>query len=109
MWYDIGSGQSSLPKRGPSLFFSVISQGVVASFLSVYSFPLERALMLRERAAGSYACSTYFLAKTTADILLLLPCPILHTMIVYPMIGYRTEPMTAPFVFLGFMILVRTH
>lgn len=106
VWYDIGDGQASIPKRVPSLFFTVISQGVIASFMSIYSFPLERSLMLRERAAGSYECSTYFIAKTTADILLLLPCPILHTLIVYPMIGYRTQPMTAPFVFLGFMILV---
>ena len=105
VWYDIGTSQSSIQKRVPSLYFNVISQGVVASFQSVYSFPLERTLMLRERAAGSYGVSVYILAKTASDVLLLLPCPIIHTIIVYPLIGYRTTPWYKPVVFTCFMIL----
>lgn len=31
------------------------------------SFPSERALVLRERAAGTYYVSAYFMAKTVAD------------------------------------------
>ena len=59
-----------------------------------YSFPLERALMLRERAAGSYYCSAYFLAKVTVETFIQLLSPIVFTAFVYPLCGlnmYRVD------------------
>lgn len=41
-----------------------------------HSFPLERALMLRERAAGTYYVSSYFLAKTMADVTVQIFSPV---------------------------------
>jgi ATP-binding cassette subfamily G (WHITE) protein 2 len=68
-WHQIDRYQTAVNKniRNGILFFCVIHQGVVSSLQGTYSFPLERALMLRERAAGSYYVSSYFLSKTTVD------------------------------------------
>jgi ATP-binding cassette, subfamily G (WHITE), member 2 len=49
----MGSGQWSLQRRQPMLFFTVINQGIFAALVNIYAFPCERALVLRERAAGA--------------------------------------------------------
>jgi ATP-binding cassette subfamily G (WHITE) protein 2 len=46
--------------------------------------------MLRERAAGSYRVSAYFLAKTIADMSFQIISPVIFTVIVYPRIGIYT-------------------
>jgi ATP-binding cassette, subfamily G (WHITE), member 2 len=104
LWYQIGTSQTSIPKRVPSLFFAVISQGIVGSLQSINSFPSERAIMLRERQAGAYQVSSYFAAKSVVDMLSQLWPPIIYSCIVYPMIGYQ---MTASkfFIFMLFMCL----
>jgi ATP-binding cassette subfamily G (WHITE) protein 2 len=43
----------------------------------INSFPVERALTLRERASGTYFASAYFTAKIIADTLVQLPVPII--------------------------------
>lgn len=105
VWHDIGTGKSSASRRQPALFFCVIHQGIVASMQGTNSFPMERALMLRERATGAYTVSAYFVAKTVADILVmqLLP-PVLFSCVVYPAIGFA--PGGEQFLtFILFMIL----
>lgn len=49
----------SVNKRQAVLFFCVINQGIFASLQTINSFPSERALALRERAAGTYHVSAY--------------------------------------------------
>jgi len=103
VWKDIGESQTGVPFRGPSLFFCVVSQGVVASLQSTTSFPMERALMLRERSAGTYNVSAYFLAKSISDMLVQMIPSIIFSCIVYPSIGY--QPNTSKFfIFMFFMI-----
>ena len=72
----IGTDQSSVARRNPALFFCVINQGVFGSIMVINSFPIERELALRERAAGTYCSSAYFIGKTLADILFQIPIPI---------------------------------
>lgn len=60
LWYQIGVNQLSVTKRVPSLFFICITQGIVGSLQSINSFPGERAIMLRERAAGTYRVRSRF-------------------------------------------------
>lgn len=104
VWYEIGTHQASSSKRLPALFFSVIHQGIVSSLQGTHSFPLERNIMLRERAAGTYYVSAYFLGKTMADMIVQLIGPIIYTCMVYPLVGFR--PFVKKFfIFMGFMIL----
>lgn len=89
IWKSIGTSQKSIATRAPSLFFACVTQGIVASLQNVNNFPSERALVLRERAAGSYNVSAYFMARTLCDLITQLWQPILFTCIVYPQIGYQ--------------------
>jgi ATP-binding cassette subfamily G (WHITE) protein 2 len=102
LWYQIGNGQASLQTRLPSLFFCVVSQGIIASLQTINSFPTERAIMLRERQAGSYQVSSYFMAKTVVDVISGLWSPILFSVITYFMIGYQLKPAK----FFKFMFLM---
>jgi hypothetical protein len=91
IWHQIGTNQSSVAVRTPSLFFACVTQGIVASLQTISSFPIERAIILRERAAGAYNVSAYFMARTCADFLTTSWGPTLFCAIVYPTIGYQRE------------------
>lgn len=104
VWRHMGTGKASGSKRQAALFFCVIHQGIVASLQGTHSFPLERAIMLRERQAGAYYVSAYFIAKTVADFVMQVPAPIVFTCTVYPIIGFRPTADQF-FIFMAFMIL----
>ena len=61
-------------------------------------------LVLRERAAGTYHVSAYFLAKNLVDAAIQLPGPILFSVIVYFMVGFQID-VGKFFIFTVFMIL----
>jgi ATP-binding cassette subfamily G (WHITE) protein 2 len=89
IWRNIGHDARSIPLRVPALFFICVTQGVVGSLQSVNSFPSERAIMLRERQAGTYQSSAYFAAKSVVDLLIQIWPTFIFCCIVYPMIGFR--------------------
>lgn len=103
-WRQIGNDQDSQKLREPSLFFGCVTQGIVASLQSVFAFPLERALLLRESAAGSYRKSSYFIARTISDLSIQIIAPILFSIIVYPTIGYQNGADKF-FIYMAFMVL----
>lgn len=104
VFLQIGEGQFSSTRRQPVLFFCVINQGVFGSLMVINSFPAERTLSLRERAAGTYYVSAYFLAKTTAETLFQLVTPVLFSCTVYWLVGL--QPLAGKFfIFTAFMIL----
>jgi ATP-binding cassette subfamily G (WHITE) protein 2 len=88
-WHSIGRHKASATLRGPALFFCVIHQGIVASLQGTHSFPLERAIMLRERASGAYYVSAYFLAKTFCDMSIQVFFPIIFSITVYPLVDFQ--------------------
>lgn len=104
-WSNIGRYQESIVKRNGIIFFCTIHQGLVPSLQGTYAFPMERALMLRERAAGAYYVSAYFLAKTAIDSIFQLMAPFIFTAFVYPIIGLNPQG-NKPFVFLGIQLLL---
>lgn len=103
-FFQIGKDANSQIRRQPLLFFTVINQGIFSALSVINSFPSERLLVLRERAAGTYQVSAYFLAKNVADALIQLPGPIIFSCIVYWMVGLQAEAGKF-FIFLAFMIL----
>lgn len=108
VWQNVGTNKLSVGKRMNALFFCVIHQGIVASLQGIHSFPMERSLMLRERACGSYYISAYFLARTVSDMLFvqLIP-PVVFTCFVYPLVGFQCTLSNYGkyFIFSLFMIL----
>eukprot|EP00299_Pterocystis_sp_00344_P019877 c9825_g2_i1.p1 GENE.c9825_g2_i1~~c9825_g2_i1.p1 ORF type:complete len:636 (-),score=175.65 c9825_g2_i1:75-1727(-) len=104
VFLDIGTDQQSTKRRQPVLFFCCINQGVFGSLAVLNSFPSERALSLRERAAGTYNVSAYFLAKSLVDAAIQLMIPVLFSVTVYFLIGL--QPVTTKFfTFMAFMML----
>lgn len=104
VWENLGVHKAGSAKRQAALFFCVIHQGIVASLQGTHSFPLERALMLRERAAGTYYVSAYFLSKTIADMIVQIIAPIIFTCTCYPLVGFQNTGRQF-MIFMAFMIL----
>jgi hypothetical protein len=77
VFLNIGNTQKSIVRREPVIFFCVVNQGIFGALMVINSFPVERALSLRERASGTYFASAYFTAKIIADTLVQLPVPII--------------------------------
>lgn len=77
------------------LFFIAVFWGFFPVFTAIFTFPQERAMLSKERAADMYRLSAYFLARTTSDLPLDLLLPILFLLVVYFMAGLRLSP--APF------------
>jgi ATP-binding cassette subfamily G (WHITE) protein 2 len=73
----IGHTQKSTILRQPILFSCVLNQGIFGALMAINSFPMERALALRERASGTYLTSAYFVAKIFANTLVQIPVPII--------------------------------
>ncbi|XP_022742221.1 ABC transporter G family member 22-like [Durio zibethinus] len=79
------------------LFFIAVFWGFFPVFTAIFTFPQERAMLIKERAADMYRLSAYFLARTTSDLPLDLILPVLFLLVVYFMAGLRLS--AAPFFF----------
>lgn len=103
-WRSLGTSNSSTSRRLPALFYCTIHQGIISSLQGTHSFPLDRAIMLRERSAGTYTVSAYFSAKSTADFVVQVISPVIYSCMVYPIVGFSPGPSKF-FIFMAFMIL----
>ncbi|KAK6231977.1 hypothetical protein SCA6_002050 [Theobroma cacao] len=73
------------------LFFIAVFWGFFPVFTAIFTFPQERAMLSKERAADMYRLSAYFLARTTSDLPLDLILPVLFLLVVYFMAGLRVS------------------
>jgi ATP-binding cassette subfamily G (WHITE) protein 2 len=104
VFLQIGDSQSSIVRRQPVLFFCVINQGIFSALTLINSFPKERTLVLRERAAGTYYVSAYFLAKNMAEMATQVIAPMVFSLIVYFLVGLQLDAGKF-FIFMLFMVL----
>ncbi|VVA99490.1 unnamed protein product [Arabis nemorensis] len=74
------------------LFFIAVFWGFFPVFTAIFAFPQERAMLNKERAAGMYRLSAYFMARTTSDLPLDFILPTLFLVVVYFMTGLRVSP-----------------
>ncbi|GFH48314.1 P-loop containing nucleoside triphosphate hydrolase protein [Chaetoceros tenuissimus] len=75
LWYQIDLTESTIPDRGSFLFFAITYWIFDGTFSAIFTFPMERTIIFKERASGSYRLSAYFLSKTLSEMptRLLLP------------------------------------
>eukprot|EP00871_Galdieria_phlegrea_P002746 jgi/Galph1/3472/GphlegSOOS_G2149.1 len=73
------------------LFFILINQSFVSIFGTVFAFPLERSIVLRERASGMYRVSAYYLTKTFAELPRSIILSLVFCTILYWMVGLRDD------------------
>lgn len=86
------------------LFFTQIFWSFQPLFQSLNSFPFDKLILLKERAAGMYPLSAFFLARTFADIPLGLGVPTLCTIPYYWLTGLN-RPFEAYLGHLGILLL----
>ncbi|KAL8245312.1 hypothetical protein R6Q59_011570 [Mikania micrantha] len=78
-----------LQNQAGLVFFIAVFWAFFPVFTAIFTFPQERAMLKKERAADMYKLSAYFVARTTSDIPLDLLLPLIFLLIVYFMAGLR--------------------
>ncbi|KAF6139432.1 hypothetical protein GIB67_026274 [Kingdonia uniflora] len=73
------------------LFFVSIFWGVLPSINSVFAFPQDRAMFIKERASGMYTLSSYFLARIIGDLPMELILPAIFISATYWMAWLKPE------------------
>ncbi|KAH7681033.1 Taurine-transporting ATPase protein [Dioscorea alata] len=89
MWWH--SNINNIQDRLGLLFFISIFLGVFASFNSVFTFPQDRPIFIKERSSGMYSLSSYFMARMVGDLPMELLLPTVFVLVVYWMAGLRPE------------------
>ncbi|KAL7092326.1 hypothetical protein ACP275_12G159300 [Erythranthe tilingii] len=90
LWWQSGSNNpNELQDQAGLLFFIAVFWGFFPVFTAIFTFPQERAMLSKERAADMYRLSAYFVARTTSDLPLDLILPVLFLVVVYFMAGLR--------------------
>ncbi|KAJ7975913.1 ABC transporter family protein [Quillaja saponaria] len=88
-WQSDCNNPKSLQDQAGLLFFIAVFWGFFPVFTAIFTFPQERAMLSKERAADMYRLSAYFLARTTSDLPLDLLLPVLFLVVVYFMANLR--------------------
>uniref|UniRef100_M0ZJJ8 White-brown-complex ABC transporter family n=1 Tax=Solanum tuberosum TaxID=4113 RepID=M0ZJJ8_SOLTU len=73
LWWN---SDTSFPKR-------------ISDQATIFTFPQERAMLVKERSVNMYKLSAYFIARITTDLLLDLVLPVTFLVIVYFMVGLK--------------------
>ncbi|KAJ3103626.1 hypothetical protein HDU97_009965 [Phlyctochytrium planicorne] len=91
IFYRLDLSQAGIQNRLGALFFLVVNQtfGVVMPLIG--TIPLERPIILRERAGGSYQASAAFFAKWISSIPLTLIGTSILALPVYWIIGFQSS------------------
>lgn len=89
MWWH--SDFLNIQDRLGLLFFIAIFWGVLPSFNSVFAFPQERAILMKEQASGMYTLSSYFMARIVGDLPMELILPTIFLVVAYWMAGLKPE------------------
>ncbi|KAJ3103624.1 ATP-binding cassette sub- G member 2 [Phlyctochytrium planicorne] len=89
IFYRMGLDQAGVQNRLGGLFFIAVNQtfGVVMPTLA--TFPLERLIIKRERASGTYSASAAFVAKWASSIPLTIVGSIILAAPIYWMFGLQ--------------------
>lgn len=95
LWWQSGcKTEKELEDQAGLLFFIAVFWGFVPLSTATFTFPQEKAMLIKERGADMYRLSAYFLARTTSDLLLNLVLPLLFLLIVYLMAGLKHDAAT---------------
>lgn len=89
MWWH--SDFRDIQDRLGLLFFMSIFWGVFPSFNSVFVFPQERVIFMKEKASGMYTLSSYFMSRIVGDIPMELILPTIFLTMAYWMAGLKPE------------------
>lgn len=87
IFFQLPRNEETLRDRMGAVFFISAHWGFTPLFDAVTSFPLERMVINKERAAGWYRLSAYYCAKMTSELVLILVQPAVFIIIAYWVVG----------------------
>jgi ABC-type multidrug transport system ATPase subunit len=73
------------------LFFLSVNMAFDGAFSVIFDFPVERSVLTRERAAGSYRVTAYWCAGFITDFFKALVLNVIFVTLVYWMVGLRSS------------------
>ena len=91
-WYQTPSDESHLSDLSGFLFLSMLYWFFLGLFQGLLEFLPERTCLKKEREAGMYHLSAYFLAKSCAALPVRVILPSLYFLIAYPMAVANPRP-----------------
>jgi ABC-type multidrug transport system permease subunit len=89
VFFQVKNDASGIQNRLGFLFFICVNQtfGIIMPIIG--TFPLKRQLYKRERASGTYRCSSSYLAQAVSTLPLLTCVVLLLSVPIYWMIGLQ--------------------
>ncbi|KAL3827311.1 hypothetical protein ACHAXA_005057 [Cyclostephanos tholiformis] len=91
LWFQMPYTESTVFDRSSYYFFTMTFWVFDAMFTAYMTFPLERAIIFKERSSGAYRLSAYFIAKTTSEAPARLTLPSIYMLISYWMSGVNND------------------
>ncbi|XP_025089507.1 ABC transporter G family member 21-like isoform X1 [Pomacea canaliculata] len=89
LWFQIERTHETIKERMGYLFFMSTYWSFMPMFDALTSFPPERPVVRKERAAGAYRLSAFYFAKMSSELPLIFVMPSLFITITYWMGGFR--------------------
>jgi len=94
LWWQIDNDQTSIQDRLGVVFITLLGSAFPEAVTASLVFPTEREVFRRERKAGMYRLSSYYLAKQFAEFPLEMLMPGLFAIIVYWCVGLPADIWT---------------
>jgi len=91
LWFQMEYTESRIFDRSSYFFFTMTFWVFDAMFQSYMAFPVERAVILKERASGAYQLSAYFMGKTTSEMPARLVLPMIYMIISFWMASISSK------------------
>jgi len=104
LYRELNDDEESIQNRNGLLFFIVLFLIMTNIQNVILSFPIERALFLKEQAGNVYSTFPYFLSKNLVEMPPQIGAPILFSIGIYFSIGLNDESGKFP-IFLLTLIL----
>eukprot|EP01103_Thecamoeba_quadrilineata_P019614 TRINITY_DN8020_c0_g1_i1.p1 TRINITY_DN8020_c0_g1~~TRINITY_DN8020_c0_g1_i1.p1 ORF type:complete len:638 (-),score=117.52 TRINITY_DN8020_c0_g1_i1:183-2096(-) len=82
-WFQMGHGNDDVGNRIGLIFFILLHWIIFPLFGVVNSFIPERAVLIKERAAGTYRLSAYFISKALAESIIDTITPVAFVASIY--------------------------
>ncbi|MCO5614053.1 hypothetical protein L7F22_068334 [Adiantum nelumboides] len=93
-WQSNFNSMTDLEDQVGLLFFIGLFWGFFPLFNAIFTFPLERAILAKERSSDMYRLSAYFIARSVSDLPLDLLLPTCFLAVVYFMATLRMSIMS---------------
>ena len=93
LWFQTPYTEATVHDREGYFFFTMTFWVFDSTFQAFMSFPMERAIIYKERASGSYRLSAYFLAKGCSEAPTRMALPCIYLLLSYWLAGIGNDAL----------------